>query len=71
MRGRAHRRRLVTNLRCFPLNGVLVSDRCVDGQGHTLYLPKMTTEGWCLSLFTFCSASSSTDLVKESYAGYW
>ncbi len=33
-------------------------------------LPKITMEGWCLSLFTFCSASISTDLLNESYAGY-
>lgn len=30
----------------------------------------MTTEGWCLRRFTACSASSSTDFVKVSYAGY-
>lgn len=61
----------VTHLRCCPLNGIVMSDYRGDRRGYTLYIPKMTTEGWCLSLFTFCSASSSTDFVKESYAGYW
>ena len=60
----------VTHLRCCPLNSIVVSAYHGDRR-YTLYIPKMTTEGWCLNLFTFCSASSSTDFVKESYAGYW
>lgn len=32
--------------------------------------PKITMEGWCRNLFTFCSASISTDFVNDSYAGY-
>jgi len=32
--------------------------------------PQITSEGWCLSLLTFCSASNLTESTNGSYAGY-
>ena len=41
-----------------------------DGGFGKEYEPQITSEGWCLSLLTFCSASNFTELTNESYAGY-